>query len=72
MEANNMRRVERNIKHLAEHMDNYTYEGFREATQAILDDARDTISDEYYCECTVGHLRNLLSLYRFLKMGQYE
>ena len=72
MEVTNMKRIERSVKYLAEHMDEYTYEEFTDATQNILDDARNTVFDKYFCECTLTHLKNLMSLYRYLKMGQYN
>lgn len=71
MEASNMKRIEKAIKYLATNMDEYTYEEYVTACQNIADDANNTIFDKYYKECAVHHLRELQSLYRFLKMGQY-
>lgn len=72
MEAANMKRIEKRIKYLAEHMDEYSYEELQNACAETAEDAWNTIFDKYFCECAVQHLRNLQSLYRFTKMGQYQ
>ncbi len=72
MEATNMKQIEKRVKYLAEHMDEYTYEEYQAACIETADEAWKIIFDKYFCECTVKHLRNLQSVYRFIKLGQYE
>ena len=72
MEVTNMKKIEKRVKYLAEHMDEYTYEEYQEACQETANEAYKTIFDKYFCECTVNHLRNLQSVYRYIKMGQYN
>ena len=72
MEETNMKKIEKRVKHLATHMDQYTYDDFVDACQEVADEAWRIILDEHFCKCTVQHLANLQSLYRYLKMGMYE
>lgn len=72
MQVNEMKRIEKAVKYLAEHMDEYNEEEFQTATQQIADDSWKNVWDEHFNECTVMHLRNLMSLYRYLKMGMYN
>lgn len=72
MQVNEMKRIEKAVKYLAEHMDEYNEEEFRAATQQIADDSWENVWDEHFNECTVMHLKNLMSLYRYLKMGMYN
>ena len=67
-----MKKIEKAIKYLAEQMAEYTYEEFQSATQQIADDAWKNVWDTHFNMCTVSHLKNLISLYRYLKMGMYE
>lgn len=72
MNASEMKRIERTLKCLMEHMDEYTYEEFSEAGQNLLDAASENIFDDYYNNCLLEHIRNLYSLYRFTKLGEYK
>ena len=72
MQVNEMKRIEKAVKYLAEHMDEYNEEEFQTATQQIADDSWKNVWDEHFNECTVMHLKNLMSLYRYLKMGMYN
>ena len=72
MEVTNMKRIEKRVKYLAGHMDEYSYEEFANACQETADEAWKSILDEHFCKCTVQHLANLQSIYRYTKMGMYE
>lgn len=72
MQATEMKRIEKAVKYLAEHMDEYSCEEFAEATQNILDDSWENVWDEYFNKATAAHLQNLISLYRYLKCGMYN
>lgn len=72
MQEIEMKRIEKAVKYLAEHMDEYNEEEFQTATQQIADDSWKNVWDEHFNECTVMHLKNLMSLYRYLKMGMYN
>lgn len=72
MQVTEMKKIGKAIKYLAEHMDEYTYEEFQTATQQIADDSHENVWDEHFNDCTMSHLKNLMSLYRYLKMGMYD
>lgn len=72
MQEIEMKRIEKAVKYLAEHMDEYNEEEFQTAIQQIADDSWKNVWDEHFNECTVMHLKNLMSLYRYLKMGMYN
>lgn len=72
MEAHEMKKIERRIKYLAEHMDEYTYEEYLQACQETADEAYKIIFDVLFLQKTVEHLRHLQSLYRFIKLGMYS
>lgn len=71
MEGNEMRNIEKVVKYLAEHMDEYTYTEYVQVGQDVFERAQENIFDKKYNECLYEHIRNLYSLYRFLKMGRY-
>lgn len=72
MQAHEMKKIETAVKYLAEHIDEYTYDEFQQSAQDIADDSWKNVWDKRFDEVTVRHLKDLVSLYRYLKMGMYE
>ena len=66
-----MEKIKKRIKYLAEHMEEYTLDEFRNACQDTSNCAYEKVANDWFCRIATMTLQHLETAYRFLILDEF-